>query len=92
MRREHGLSEEAILPTMADWWLVPRVAADTAMKAQELGLARVTTSRDEYLESAVHRIQDARRLLLVCWHHSRSSPMFLPNCGGISTEPHRPLP
>jgi malate dehydrogenase (oxaloacetate-decarboxylating) len=32
---EHGLSEETILPTMADWQVVPRVAAATAMKAQE---------------------------------------------------------
>jgi len=72
---EHGLSEEAILPTMADWWLVPRVAAATAMKAQELGLARVTRSRDEYVELAMHRIQDAQQTLHVLTREGLIAPM-----------------
>jgi malate dehydrogenase (oxaloacetate-decarboxylating) len=72
---EHGLSEEVILPTMADWWLVPRVAAATAMKAQESGLARVTRSRDEYLESAMRRIQDAQQTLHVLTREGLIAPM-----------------
>jgi malate dehydrogenase (oxaloacetate-decarboxylating) len=59
---EKGLKEDAILPTMADTWVVPRVAAATALKAQELGLARVTHSRDEYIEAATRRIAEAQRL------------------------------
>jgi malate dehydrogenase (oxaloacetate-decarboxylating) len=59
---ERGLSEEAILPTMADWKVVPRVAAATAMKAQELGLTRNTRTREHYIEVATRRIRDARRL------------------------------
>lgn len=59
---ERGLREDAILPTMDDWEIVPRVAAATAMKAQELGLARMSHSRGEYIEDATRRIENARRL------------------------------
>ena len=57
-----GLHDDAILPTMADWHVVPRVAAATAIKAEELGLARVTRSHDQYIEIATRRILDSRRL------------------------------
>lgn len=33
------------------------------MKAQELGLARVTRTREEYIERATQRIMDSRRML-----------------------------
>jgi len=62
---EHGLSEGAILPNMADWRIVPRVAAATALKAQELGLARVTRSREQYIEIATRRILDSQNTLHV---------------------------
>ena len=62
---EHGLTEDAILPSMADWRIVPRVAAATALKAQELGLARVTRSREQYIEMATRRILDAQHTLQV---------------------------
>lgn len=45
---ERGLREDAILPTMDDLDIVPRIAAATALKAQEQGLARVIRSRDEW--------------------------------------------
>ena len=63
--QERGLAGEAILPTMADWQVVPRVAAATAMKAQELGFARITHTREEYLESTTHHILESRRMLKV---------------------------
>ncbi len=59
---ERGLREDAILPTMADWEVVPRVAAATAMKAQELGLAHVAQTREQYIDNATRRILAARRL------------------------------
>lgn len=62
---EHGLSENAILPTMADWRVVPRVAAATAIKAQESGLARLTRTREEYIETATRRILDAQHMVQV---------------------------
>jgi malate dehydrogenase (oxaloacetate-decarboxylating) len=66
---ERGLTENSILPGMADWQVVPRVAAATAMRAQELGLARVGHTREEYIESATRRIMDSRRMLNVLMRH-----------------------
>jgi len=60
---EHGLSDEAILPTMADWRVVPRVAAATAIKAQESGLSRTSRPREEYIEIATRRVLDAQHTL-----------------------------
>ena len=62
---ERGLSEAAILPAMSDWKVVPRVAAATALRAEELGLARVSHTREEYIESASLRIAESRRMLKV---------------------------
>jgi len=62
---ESGLTEDAILPGMTDSWVVPRVAAATAMRAQELGLALIMRTRDDYIESATHRISDSQRMLKV---------------------------
>jgi len=59
---ERGLGPDAILPTMADWQAVPRVAAATATKAQELGLARNVRTREQYIAMAAERIQASRRL------------------------------
>ncbi len=59
---EAGLRDDAILPTMADWRVVPRIAAATAVKAQEQGLARMTRSRREYIELATRRIMESRHL------------------------------
>jgi malate dehydrogenase (oxaloacetate-decarboxylating) len=60
---ERGLKEDSILPPMTDWEIAPRIAAATAIRAQELGLAAVTRTRVEYLESARHRIHESRRML-----------------------------
>jgi malate dehydrogenase (oxaloacetate-decarboxylating) len=60
--QELGLREDAILPAMHDWEVVPRIAAATAVKAQELGLARVRHTRREYLEAATALILNSRRL------------------------------
>ena len=59
---ERGLTAGSILPSMADWQFVPRVAAATAMKAQEMGLTSVRRSREDYIESASRRILESRRL------------------------------
>jgi malate dehydrogenase (oxaloacetate-decarboxylating) len=58
---ERGLSDDNILPRMEDERMVARVAAAAALKAQEQGLARVTRTREEYMESAVRRVLAARR-------------------------------
>jgi malate dehydrogenase (oxaloacetate-decarboxylating) len=58
-----GLSEEAIIPTMTNPDVVPRVAAATALKAQELGLAGANRTRDEYVRSARERIVNCHKIL-----------------------------
>jgi malate dehydrogenase (oxaloacetate-decarboxylating) len=54
------LSDEHIVPGMDDWTVFPQVAAATAMKAIEQGVARVAMTREEVYQSAFARIQQAR--------------------------------
>ena len=56
------LDEEHILPTMDDWEVFPREAAAVAMKAQELGIARISMSYDELLKQATQIIKRSRDL------------------------------
>jgi malate dehydrogenase (oxaloacetate-decarboxylating) len=85
---ERGLKEDAILPTMADWDVVPRVAAATAQRAEELGLARVSRSREEYIESATQRITESRRMLKVLMREGviAERPPLLEPAGQIAHE------
>lgn len=62
---ERGLSGSAILPRMDDSGVVARVAAATAMKARDQGLARVTWTREQYIDAATRRIHDSRQMLQV---------------------------
>jgi malate dehydrogenase (oxaloacetate-decarboxylating) len=57
---ERGIHDENILPRMEEWEVVPRVAAATAMKAQEQGVARLTRSAGELRDAAAARIRQAR--------------------------------
>jgi len=54
------LDEEHILPNMDDWEVFPREAAAVAMKAQQLGVARLTMSYDESFEHARKIIKRSR--------------------------------
>jgi malate dehydrogenase (oxaloacetate-decarboxylating) len=58
--RERGISEENILPRMDEWEIYPRVAAATALKAQEQGVARLVKSGEQLLEQASQMIRQAR--------------------------------
>jgi malate dehydrogenase (oxaloacetate-decarboxylating) len=57
---EHGL-----LPTMAEWEVVPDVAVATAVEAQRQGVARLDTPPDELADAARHIIVVARRATAV---------------------------
>ncbi|MBW2509986.1 MAG: NADP-dependent malic enzyme [Deltaproteobacteria bacterium] len=59
--RERGLREDALLPTMEEWQVYPRIAAATAMAAQDEGLTDRTRSRESLLDEATAKIQTARR-------------------------------
>jgi malate dehydrogenase (oxaloacetate-decarboxylating) len=50
--RDHGLSAQHILPTMAESGVFPHVAAAVALRAVELGIARERRTREEFLERA----------------------------------------
>src|SRR5581483_11352442 len=72
---EQGLSQERILPTMADWRVVPRIAAAAAMKAQETGVSHRTRTRDEYVEFATRRIIDAQDTVQMLMREGFIAPM-----------------
>lgn len=55
-----GLDEEHIVPTMNDWEVFPRVAAATATKAIEQGIAACPMSQAELYDLAYKTIQHAR--------------------------------
>jgi len=58
---ERGIHEEKILPHMDEWEVVPRVAAAAALKAQEQGMARLSLTRGELLQTATRKIEEARQ-------------------------------
>jgi malic enzyme len=60
---EKGLHAEAILPTMEDWEIFPRVATAVGMKAQELGLAQRVVSKEDLYRAAHDRIERARAIV-----------------------------
>jgi malate dehydrogenase (oxaloacetate-decarboxylating) len=64
--RERGLSEKTILPRMEDPDLVPRLAAAVGLAAIREGIAQEPKSREQLLEGARRRIDDARAAA-DCW-------------------------
>ena len=57
---EKGMHAQAILPTMEDWELFPRVATAVGVKAMELGFAQRKISKEDLYRDAHHRIERAR--------------------------------
>jgi malate dehydrogenase (oxaloacetate-decarboxylating) len=60
---EKGMHAQAILPTMEDWELFPRVATAVGMKAIELGYAQLPISKEDLYQAARHRIERARAIV-----------------------------
>jgi malate dehydrogenase (oxaloacetate-decarboxylating) len=60
LAEERGIDESRILPRMDEWEVHARVAVATAMKAQELGIARVSAGADELYRKAADTIRAAR--------------------------------
>ncbi len=56
------LDENHILPTMDDWEVFPREAAEVGMKAQEQGVARLEKTYDELFDHATQVIRRSRNL------------------------------
>jgi malate dehydrogenase (oxaloacetate-decarboxylating) len=62
-----GLSEDAILPTMDDWAVVPRLAAAVGLKAIEQKVARQILTQEQLIEKAskiIRRAQEETRTLM----------------------------
>jgi malate dehydrogenase (oxaloacetate-decarboxylating) len=57
---ESGLQEDRIVPRMDEWEIYPRIAAATALKAQEQAIAKTNFSRLELIEIATEKIRQAR--------------------------------
>jgi malate dehydrogenase (oxaloacetate-decarboxylating) len=57
---ERGINEDNIICTMEEWKIVPRIAAATARKAQEQGLAQLSKTNAQLMEGATARIQTVR--------------------------------
>jgi malate dehydrogenase (oxaloacetate-decarboxylating) len=58
--QERGLKRDHILPRLDEWDVAARVAAATALKAQDEGVARRVASRDTLLAGAQATIGAAR--------------------------------
>ncbi len=63
LQEERGLDPEKILPTMDDWEVFPREAADVAVKAIEEGVAQLATTHDEEYARAEAVIGRSRRMI-----------------------------
>jgi malate dehydrogenase (oxaloacetate-decarboxylating) len=60
---DRGIDDDNIVVTMDEWEVFPRVAVATALKAQQQGVARLDTSRDELYANAAAVIGQARQSL-----------------------------
>ncbi|ABM80025.1 NAD(P)-dependent malic enzyme [Hyperthermus butylicus] len=61
---EKGLREDYIIPSMEEWEVYPRVAAATAVRAVEEGVARLKTTYEEEYEKAKQIIATSREKVL----------------------------
>jgi len=57
---DKGLSEDYIIPSMAEWEVFPREAVAVGMQAIEEGVARVTMSARDLYRTAEAKIKEAR--------------------------------
>ena len=64
---DKGLSEDYIIPTMAEWEVFPREAVAVAMKAQEQGVATLKRTPEELYkmaETVIKRARDQLQILM----------------------------
>ena len=76
---ERGIDESHIAPTMDDWEVVPRVAAATAMQAQQQGVAALSMTAEQVYEGATTTIQQARESVRVLMNQGLIPPVPLVN-------------
>lgn len=57
---KRGIHPESILPTMDEWQVHAQTAVATGIKAQEQGIARLSTSREDLYENACSMLRQVR--------------------------------
>ena len=72
---KRGISEDYIIPKMDEWELYPYEAATVAVKAIELGLARVKTTWGEEYERAKEIIRTSIEMLNLLMKHGFIKPI-----------------
>ncbi len=75
---EKGLTEDYIIPTMAEAEVFPREAVAVAMKAQEQGVARLKLSRQELFDRADAMISRSRKLTAQMMKDG-----YIPDCSSV---------
>ncbi|MEM3737096.1 MAG: NADP-dependent malic enzyme [Candidatus Bathyarchaeia archaeon] len=63
LAEEKGLSEDYIIPSMAEWEVYPREAVAVAQKAIEQGVARIKPNREDLYENASNIIKRAQSIV-----------------------------
>ena len=74
---DKGLAKDYIIPSMDEWEIYPLQAAETGMKAQQQGIARLKLSRKtlyDNAESIIKRTQDVVKLLMRSGHIESPPP------------------
>jgi malate dehydrogenase (oxaloacetate-decarboxylating) len=71
---ERGIDNSNIICTMQEWEVVPRIAAATALAAQEQGLAHLSRTRAQLMEGAETRIKAVRDGLALFMKEGLISP------------------
>jgi malate dehydrogenase (oxaloacetate-decarboxylating) len=71
---ERGINEGSIICTMDEWEVVPRLAAATAIKAQEQGLAQLSKTGAQIKEESAARIRNVREGLRILIKEGFISP------------------
>lgn len=75
---EKGLTEDYIIPTMAEHEVFPREAVAVAMKAQEQGVARLKLSRQDLYDRAEFMINRSRSLTAQMMKDG-----YIPDCSSV---------
>ena len=73
-QQEAGLDEEHILPDMSEWKVPAYIAAAVGSEAVRQGVAKLTRSYDEILQSAMELIERSRRATMLAMENGIIKP------------------
>ncbi len=73
---QRGIDVENIMPTMLEWKLFPKVAADVAMQAIKEGVALKNLTWDEVYQAAKKDIMEAREITQMLQDKEYIAPIY----------------